>query len=115
MQQFIESETFYYLAMFAAAGIGNLSRCFSDHERLDGRGWIGRTLAAGVAGGGCIAYWVTYHGSDSAVTPYLFGFVSFAIGYTFIDLRDLVIKTFIRWLVKKLGAETDDRDNPKIQ
>jgi hypothetical protein len=112
VQNFVQQETFFYLAMFAAAGIGNISRCLSDNERLDWRGWVGRTLAAGVAGGGSVAYWVTYHSGSSGVTAWLFVFASFAIGYTFIDVRDLVIKTLIRWILKKVGADDEKRDEP---
>ena len=96
--------------MFAAGGAGNLSRQLTDNERLSLGVWIGRSVAAGVGGGGSVAYWVAYHGGGSSVSNWLYLFASFAIGYTFIDVRDSIIKALIRWICKKFGASEDKQN-----
>ncbi len=112
--EFTQIESVFYLALFIAAGIGNLARQCCDNDLFSLRVWFGRCVSAGLFGGGVCAYRlgtvIGNDGSGGTFSAWLYIFASGIIGFCFIDIKDQLVKRLLMWGYKKLTGDEGKSD-----
>lgn len=100
--EFAQTESIFYCALFVAGAIGNFSRQLGGSDVYSIRIWFGRSVSAGIFGGGGCACWVgAASGDGHSLSAWAFVFASGVIGYYFIDLKDRILEPCLAALCKR--------------
>ena len=109
--EFTQVESLFYAALFLAGGVGNFARQCCDNDQSGLRVWFGRSLSAGLFGGGACAYRLgTSLGTGNNFSAWLFIFTSGVIGFCFIDIKDQFVKRLLMWVYKKFTGDEGKQD-----
>lgn len=112
--EFLQSETIFYIALFVAGAVGNLARQLRSDDVYRLRIWFGRSLSAGIFGGGGCACWLgSASGDGHSLSAWAFVFASGIIGYYFVDLEGRVLEPALTALCKRFPWIKKDQGDGK--